>query len=158
MEIIDPDNADLFDGFGNGSLHLYVVCTPDWKPYRNGNVRYLELDFHDSDWEALLWKELRAGEVHYEEYGRPDEDYEKIVERNRKRFQQSISEYPMLARIYDMYEDYLYTPEEITKLRDECLLLKLNLTESNAVKALRKLIYACDEASKAGCNLMFVCD
>lgn len=146
-EVIDPNDADLFDGFGNGSLHLYVVCTPDWEPYQNGDARYLGLDFHASDWEALLWKALKAGEIHYQEYVY-GEDNSEIEERNRKKFQQSILEYPMLARIYDMYEDYLFSPEEITKLRNECLHLKTKLTEPDAVKALRKLIYACDEATK----------
>ena len=94
-KVIDPNNADLFDGYGNGSLHLYVVCTPDWKPYQNGDASYLELDFHFSDWEALSWKALKAGEIPYEEYIY-GEDNSEIVERNRNKFQQSISEYPML--------------------------------------------------------------
>lgn len=156
-QAIEPNDADLFDGFGNGSLHLYVVCTPGWKPYQDGNVHYLDLDFHGNDWEALLWNALGAGETKYDEYVE-GEDIVEFHERNRKKFQQSVPDYPMLARIYDMYEDYLYTPEEITELRSECLRLKTKLTEPNAVKALRKLIYACNEVSKTGCNLMFVCD
>jgi len=60
--LVDMENADLFDGFGNGSLHMYVVCS------RGGS-------------------HIKA-----------------------------------------------------------------------AVRALRKLIYGCDEAIKAGCSLMFVCD
>jgi hypothetical protein len=81
-----------------------------------------------------------------------------LQERNRKMFQQSIPDYPMLARIFDMYEDYIYIPEEVIELRNECFHLKTKMTEPNAIKALRKLIYACTEVSKTRCNLMFVCD
>ena len=142
------DNADLFDGFGNGSHHLWVVCDPDWRPYDKGNAWYLELDFHRSDWYALSIDELHC----------PECDLNETRERNYEIFRRSIPEYPMLGRIWDNYDDYIFTPEEIGKLRDECLKLKVGISEPNAVKALRKLVYACDEASKAGCNLMFVCD
>lgn len=145
---VDPNNEDLFDGFENGSHHLYVVCEPNWRPYDSGDARYLELDFHVSDWEALFWDVL----------GCPKFDLNESSERNREMFQQAIPEYPMLSRIWDNYEDYVFTPEEIEKLRNECLQIKAGVAEANAARALRKLIYACDEASKAGCNLMFVCD
>jgi hypothetical protein len=148
MSVSDSDNADLFDGFGNGSHHLWVVCDPNWRPYDAGNAWYLELDFHVSDWKALFWDVLHC----------PEFDLNESREKNRELFSQSIPEYPMLGQIWDNYEDYVFTPEEIVKLRNECLKLKAEVTEPEAVKALRKLIYACDEASKAGCNLMFVCD
>jgi hypothetical protein len=154
-KVIDPSNADLFDGFGNGSLHLYVVCTPNWQPYEEGDARYLNLDFHFSDWEALFYGALNGARGDEYIVGEDINEYE---ERNRKKFQQSIPEYPMLVRIFDMYEDYVFTHEEIIKLRNECLKLKSELTEPNAVRALRKLIYACDEASEVGWALMFVCD
>jgi hypothetical protein len=157
QESFDPEDSDLFDGFGNGSLHIYAVCEPDWIPYQDGEARYLNLDFHYADWEALLWNALGAGQTIYDQYVEGDNIVE-LEERNREKFHRTTPEYPLLARIFDMHEDYFYTPKEVSALREECLLLKTKVNEQGAVKALRKLIYACVEVLKIGCNLMFVCD
>ena len=155
MKNHEIDNSDLFDGFGNGSLHFYVVSKQNCKPYKDGNARYLELDFHLSDWEAFYVKSLKVPED--EEY-QFNENIDSFDERNKRRFQNSIRDFPMLGRIFSMYEDYLFTTQEILSLRYECERLKLELKEKDAIKAVRKLIYASDEAIKAEFNLMFVCD
>ena len=149
------DNSDLFDGFGNGSLHMYVVCTPDWKPYREGDARYLELDFHFNDWEALFFDALDAHRWDPYEEG---EDIVFYTERNRRKFHESLPEFPLLRRIYDMYEDYVYRPHEAALLHQECSVLRKRFDIPAADKALRKLIYGCDKALEAKCDLMFVCD
>src|SRR5215510_7845977 len=100
-QVIDPEDADLFDDFGNGSLHLYAVSAPGWIPYQEGDACYLNLDFHYTDWEALLWNALLDGKFKYDEYVK-GENVNEHQERNRKKFQQSIPDYPMLARIFDM--------------------------------------------------------
>jgi hypothetical protein len=87
MTVSDSNNADLFDGFGNGSHHLWVVCDPNWHPYDSGDARYLELDFHRSDWEALFFDAL----------GCPQFDWNESHERNYEIFRQSIPQYPMLG-------------------------------------------------------------
>ncbi|MDQ3686554.1 MAG: hypothetical protein M3430_13280 [Acidobacteriota bacterium] len=148
MSVSDSDNADLFDGFGNGSHHLWVVCDPDWRPYDAGNAWYLELDFHSRDWNALFKDELHC----------PDYDSNETRERNYEIFRQSLPNYPMLGRIWDNYMDYRFTPEQIVMLRSECLKLKAGVCDMEVLKALRKLIYACGEASRTGCSLIFVCD
>ena len=149
------DNSDLFDGFGNGSLHMYVVCTPDWKPYQEGDARYLDMDFHYTDWEALFFGALNAHQ--WEPHVEGDNAHEH-QERNRRKFHESIPDFPTLRTIYDMYEDYRFDFAGTQNLRDECTRLKYRLTHELAIKALRKLIYGCDEAIKAKCDLMFVCD
>ena len=149
------DNSDLFDGFGNGSLHMCVVCTPGWKPYMPGDVHYLDLDFHITDWETLFIKALGAHEWRQLPGGDYPEDYD---EQQRSKFYESIPEFPRLRTIYDMYEDYVFDTNEARELRDECTRLKMRLTEEPSIRAVRKLIYGCDKAIEANCSLMFVCD
>lgn len=148
MTELDAQNSDLFDGFRNGSHHLWIVCEPNWRPYDGGDARYLELDFHTSDWEALFRDML----------GCPEYDRNETQERNRELFRQSVADFPMLSEIFDQYEDYSYDGRAIERLRNECRLLQSRATDAKANKALRKLIYACDEAISAGCALMLVCD
>ena len=108
----------------------------------------------------MIWTALFIDEFHFpgwEVFAERD-DVDELHERNRKKFEQTIPEYPMLARIFDTYEDYRFTPEEIPRLSEECLRAKSKVTNLNAVKALRKLIVACDEAFKRGYNLTFICD
>jgi hypothetical protein len=148
MTNVDSDNSDLFDGFRNGSHHLWVVCEPNWRPYDGGDARYLELDFHATHWKALFRDLL----------GCPEYDHNQTEERNRELFRQSIPDFPMLGQVFDSYEDYSYHGYDLERLRNECRLLQSRATDATASKALRKLIYACDEATNAGCALMLVCD
>ena len=151
----DPD-ADLFDGFGNGSLHLYLVRDlKNWRGEDREDAFYLEMDFHASDWQAVFKDVLQVPEG--DDYKEGDNVGE-LHERNRAKFQRSILEYPMLARIFDMYEDCEYSPAEVKRLWEESLKLKGSLSHPEAVRALRKLIYACDEASERGFSLVFICD
>ena len=153
---IDSTDADLFDGFRNGSLHLHLVYDPaNWRGNDRDNAFYLELDFHLSDWQALFIGVLKVPD--YERYVEGD-DINELHERNRNKFEKSIPDYPMLSRLFDMYEDYGFSPEELPNLREECETLKLRTTNSEGLKALRKLIFAAREGSKRGFNLMFICD
>ena len=153
---INPENSDLFEGFGNGSLHLYFVRDPaNWHGEDRRDAFYIELDFHSSDWEALFIDVLHF--PGWDKYIKGD-DVNELHERNRKRFEQTIPEYPMLARIFDMYKDYQFTPEELPWLREECLSVKSKTSNPQAIRALRKLIFACDEASRRGFHLLFICD
>lgn len=149
------DDSDLFDGFGNGSLHMYVACTPGWEPYGEGDSRYLDLDFHYSDWEALFYDGLYA--ARWDQYVE-GEGVDVHTERNRRKFHESIPDFPRLRTIFDMYEDYLFELQEAVELRDECYQAKNQLNHEAADKALRKIIYGCDKAIEANCSLMFVCD
>ena len=153
---IDSEDADLFDGFGNGSLHLYLSQDPgNWRGVDRPEEFYLELDFHLSDWEALFVGILKVPD--YDRYVEGD-DINEHHERNRMKFEQSIPDYPMLSRLFDMYEDYKFDPNELPKLREECERLKLRNSNSEGLRALRKLILAADQASKRGFYLMFICD
>ena len=146
----------FFDGFGNGSLHMCLVRDPEnWHGVKNADGFYLELDFHFTDWEALFIDVL--GFAGWDSYVEGD-DIDELHERNRKKFEQTIPEYPTLARIFDMYEDYWFSPEGCRSLQLECETVKTTVSNPKAIKALRKLILACDEADKGGFHLLFSCD
>ena len=156
MEIeVTPENRDLFDGFGNGSLHMGVQRDSDWSGIESNDGLYLNLDFHFSDWEALFINVLKF--PGWDEYIQGEDVFEHH-ERNRKKFQENIPQYPLLARILDMYEDYLFSPFETIHLRKECETIKAATTNVDAVRALRKLILGCDEAIKRDFYLYFSCD
>src|ERR1043165_28972 len=150
----ETDETDIFSGCGNGTLDIAVVQNPDsWN--EGAGDRYIGVCFNDGDWGSIFRDVLHCSE------GQPyvqGEDINEYGERNRRLFQQSIPDYPMLSRIFDMYEDYVFTPEEVEMLREECLKEKSFAATAAADLGLRKLIYACHEASKEGRSLMFVCD
>ncbi|MES2462803.1 MAG: hypothetical protein V4671_19650, partial [Armatimonadota bacterium] len=129
------EDIDLFDGFGNGSLHFTV-----------GLSRYLELDFHPADWEALFLETL--GCPPYDPC-RPEEDANQCRDRNRRLFRAAILGYPLLGRIYDLYEDALFSSEEVPLLREECERAKNQANHPGGIRALRKLIFAANEAIEA---------
>ncbi len=145
---------DIFSGCGNGVLDILAVKDfNDWS--ETSENRNLKVCFNQNDWEAVFvgtrqcpkWQPYIEGENVFEH-----------KERNRKLFQQSIPDYLMLGRIFDMYEDYIFNPEEVGKLRQECLKATPLASNSAASLALRKLIYVCDEALKDKFYLEFSCD
>jgi hypothetical protein len=146
--------SDVFSGCGNGTLHIAIVQDTDRWDVSAGD-RHIGVCFNYEDWKSIFSEELHCPEVEPYVQG---EDIIEHCERNRRLFQQSIPEYPMLSRIFDMYEDYVFAPKEVETLRQECLKLKAIFVSGAADLGLRKLIYACEEASKENRSLMFVCD
>jgi hypothetical protein len=164
---IDPEITDLFDGRGNGSLHIHLARDPErWHGAESEDSVDMRLDFHPDDWVALFVDVLHVPVPNEDdlqqlnERSRYVERDEVIVLREWRRdmFREATSQYPMLGRIWDMYEDAVFRPEELPQLRDECLKLKSETTQPEPLKALRKLLYACDEATKRGFSLMLISD
>jgi hypothetical protein len=121
----------------------------------NRENRYLGIGFTGGDWEAIFFDTLHCPE--YEPYNF-DEDIDAHTERQRQLFKQSIPEYPMLGRIWDMFEDVSYNSEESKQLREECLKLKSLTTNLRAIRGLEKLIAASDEAIIADTALWLASD
>jgi hypothetical protein len=86
------------------------------------------------------------------------DDVVELRERNRRKFERALPEYPLLARIFHMFEDYAFAPDELPKLREECLRVRSKTADREALRALRKLILASNEATKRGFSLMFICE
>lgn len=157
---VPPDaseqTADIFGDCGNGMLDLSIAEDPNnWG--QNPKDRHLDVCIHEGDLKAIYTDTFQVNEAEFEKYEEGKNSSE-LHERNRKIFEQSISEYPMLGRIYDIYEDYVFTPEEVENLQTECLKAKLIATNPSADLALRKLIYACNEALKNDFHLLFLSD
>ena len=158
---IDPENADLFDGRENGSLHIYLARDPERWTVAEDTVE-MRFDFHPGDWHALFVGVLQVPIL-------DEDDLQQLIERNRyvevhetlgpdewqeQKFREATTDNPMLGRIWSVYDDCMFGPDELSELRGECLKLKSDTTQPEAVKALRKLIYACDEAAKRGFSLI----
>ena len=160
---IDPENADLFDGWGNGSLHIYLARDPErWRGAELQDFLETRLGFNLDDWDALFVNVLHVSMLNAEDlqqlhgrnlYVEADERIDRF-EWERDLFRDALPGYPMLGRIWTMYEDFVFRLEELPQLRGECVKLKSETTQPEAVKALRKLIYACDEAAKRGFSLI----
>lgn len=145
------------EGWGNGSLHPYVVHDPTnyWEGGRHKDDFYVGFDLHWGDWEALFWDALNASRR--DEYVQGT-DIGEFHERNRRQFQESISGYPLLGRIFDMYEDATYKAEEVNQLRNECLKVRDGTDHAGAIRALNKLILACRKASQGSLGLLLLSD
>jgi len=142
---------NIFGGCGNGVLDLSLAKDPN--NYNTDADRGLEICITDSDLTAVQ-DFVILGRIKYENL-KSNEEFQKAAEHNRKIFQNFASEYPMLGRIDDIYQDYVFDFEEIQKLLDECLKLQSQKPNAAADLALRKLIYACDEALKENSYLVF---
>ena len=143
--------SDIFEGCGNGTLHIYVVRVPGtW----NGDAgdRHIPVCLNEDDWQAIFFKCLHSAEREPYVGGEDTNDW---LNRNRRLFEQPIPDYPMLGRIFDMYEDYVFTPDEVVRLRDECVRARALSFEPSADVALRKIIYCCDVAAADSLHLVF---
>lgn len=145
---------DIFNGCPNGTLTLSLAKNPD--VYNEETDRPLRVCINYEDIEAIEDAAV-SGRLKYDDSATP-EQRQKTIEENKKTYEKFASAYPFVARIKDMYEDYDFAPEEVVKLREECLNLRARKPSAEAERALRKLIYACDEALKDNYHLKFICD
>jgi hypothetical protein len=141
---------DIF-GFGNGTLHIAVMPTPEnWEAGRELNVC---LD--DGDLEAVSLEVFRIAR------GMPyagEDNIMKLRNNDRQWFAKIIPEFPMLGRINYLFEDVFFDAGEVEQLRNECLKIKTATTDAAADLGLRKLLYSCDEALKDNFGIELTCD
>ena len=110
----------------------------------------------DADrWGALFFNVLNCPEA--DPYI-PGADINDHTERFRIQFQRHLSDLPMLGRMWDFYNDAWYAPEEIERLREECLKVQAGASNTLALEGLGLLLRACDEASAARLGLLLVAD
>jgi hypothetical protein len=139
----------------SGSLDLHIVHDPNGQYDAAKGDRYLGIAFEPTEWEAVFFKVLHCPEAEPFIQG---EDLDEYYERYRRRFQQAIADYPMLGRIWDMYEDVCYMPEEMNLLQNECRRVQTRTSNAYALEGLRKLRFACNEALKLGMGLYMASD
>jgi len=139
-----------------GSLSIYLMHDPSFKAVSKGVLgedRYLGLYLDGEEWGALFFDTLGCPDVNGTPR-LPNEDRAEWEERYSLKFRQAIPDYPMLARISDLFMYVRYMPEEIEQLRNECVKIRSSASNEKAVRGLAKLLGACDEASKVGSGLL----
>lgn len=140
-----------------GRLHIYVVRNPEkWDYTTNELDRYLE-DLEGREWVGLFRHTLKCP-MGIDQPWVDGEDSSKWRESNRLRFQQAISQYPLLGRMWDTFIDVQYGPKEIEQLRNECLSVAATALDPEAIKGLQKLVASCTAAVKVKSGLYMACD
>lgn len=138
-----------------GRLAIYVVRDPvNWRGSISNKEQYLG-DFTGPQWESLFYDVLGCPKP--DSYI-PGEDLDEFNERYRTHFQNHLQQYPMLSRIWDMYNRVNYLPEEVGLLRDECSKVCAGTSNPYAIQGLKNLITGCDEALKLGYGIVLESD
>jgi hypothetical protein len=123
-----------------GSLDIIVIGY-DFKEeryIRNQIDKHLDLSFNGQEWDSIFIETL----------GCPSEVT------GQSEFKEAMKEYPMLGRMWDLYEDIVYAPNEVSLLNEECLQVKAMTSNQVAQQGLRKLLFSCDEAARSHCGLL----
>jgi hypothetical protein len=118
---------------------------------------YLGIDLQAEGWAALFYEVLGCPDPSKYPYS-PGESADQYEDGYRKGFQDAIPDYPMLARIWDMYTDVEYHPDEINQLRAECVRAKLITSNPTGSEWVTKLLSACDTALQRGLGLYLASD
>lgn len=134
----------------DGRLYIYVMRDPDPRtfPAALSEGDHFTSFFTGQEWKRLFVDELKCP------VPLPDDSPELYG----AKFSSALSAYPKLGKISDMYIYVCYKPEEVRKLREECLQVQRNSSNQEAQEAVAKLVQACDEALKKGSGLLFVPD
>jgi hypothetical protein len=142
------------EGSETGRQYFILMLNPR-EAWNDSTDRNLNIYLEGAEWTALFYEVLDC--KHGDPY-LPGDNINEWTENHKLKFQQSIPNYPMLGRIWDTYIDVKYDPEEIGKLRAECLMIKASTSNVRALEGLSKLIYACDQALKLKLGLYLSCD
>lgn len=141
---------DIF-GNGNGTLSIAIMPTPEeWEVGRG-----LHVCLTDEDLEAIS---LEAFRIATNTVYRGEADIMKLRKDDRRWFAGVAPEFPMLSRINYIFEDVFFDPQEVERLKEECLGIRSSITNAAADLGLRKLLYSCDEALDDKFGLELTCD
>lgn len=151
----------------NFSDSLSICVTPDASfrgSQEHPSSRWLGLTFDSRDKEALFFQALKVFNPAAAVGGRiPAEDFRRgkwddLMAQFERSVEQATANLPMLRRLKEEYEDAVYSPEEVSVLREECLKVRAGTDDLQALSALETLIHACEEALKEGSGLFFASD
>jgi hypothetical protein len=127
----------------SNGLDVALVKDPNGKWPPDHRLQLLNIDFSYPEWESFFFEGLGAAQA------RPfdDEPWGDFFDRRPFEFRESLTEYPLLARIDDFYQDAYFAESEIPFLEDELLRasdLKLN---EDAKSFLAGMLAACKAAA-----------
>ena len=113
----------------------------------------LELDEWDGLFENVLQAPLEIERL-------AGEDRAAFLDRREKLFKEDLTAkgYEMLGRIWYVFRDVYYSPNEVERLLAECLEVKLKTENPKAQSALEKLISASQAALKVRSGIFLACD
>lgn len=140
----------------SGNLDIHIIHSSSAEYDVTKGDRPLNVALEVSEWIALFFRVLHCPEPRIEKAD--TSSFHERSERYKLIFQQAIPDYPLLGRVWDVYQDVEYKPQEIEQLRQECLKIKAIADNNIALKGLGKIIFACDEALKKGMGLFLASD
>lgn len=107
-------NANIL--FMSNGLDVALMKDPfgEWSP-EDGD-RHTDIAFGDPEWYSFFFKTLGAKRLQ-REYGISYDDAFDV--RDDLVFQESLQEYPLLARIKEFYRDASFAPHEVPALHQE---------------------------------------
>jgi hypothetical protein len=145
----------IAEGRSNGDLDPILARDPvNYEGREDGEI-WLNFTFNIYDWKSLYFGELQCPQ--YE----PMIGGEKTAELRSQwmaKFHDCCADYPLLARIYDMYADAIYCPEEVQHLKRQCLELLERTGNAGAWRALAKLIVICKKAEDLDMGVLLAAD
>jgi hypothetical protein len=146
-------------------LSIYLAPDPSLpRSLEQPSSQWLGLHFDATDKEALFFQALKVFNPAAAVGGRlsatdcEEGKWEELSHQFERSIEQSTIALPMLRRLKEEYEDASYSPEEVNRLRDECLTVRSGTDDVCALSSLDKLIRACDEALKERSGLYFASD
>lgn len=140
-----------------GNLDIAIQKRPgeEWNPAEGDH--HTNLGIEPEEWEKLFVYTL--GAPIWEKYVE-GEDIEDYYNRQKDLFQATLMKigYPMLSRIWRIYQDACYYPAEVGRLRSECAKLRGLVRDLSAQSAVEKLIAASDVALRANSGIALLSD
>jgi hypothetical protein len=136
-------NDEVLDIGETGTHLIYLLGLSDMSGH--SRKTYTGSDLQGDEWAALFYGLLGCPEPSDYPYD-SGEDVERYEERYRELFKNAIPDYPMLARIWDMYSDVRYQSDDIKALQTECMRALSISRDEKASQWLSKLLTACDLA------------
>jgi len=107
------------------------------------NAERLNFTFTGEEWAQLFYNVLNCPTVN-DHPQMPNEDRKFWQKRYDEKFKQSLSTYPMLSELNDIYSKMLFDPKQIRKLMEEITIVMPKASRNKiATQGLKKLYEAC---------------
>lgn len=142
---------DIFGKYANGTLDLSLQIEAGL----DGTfVEHLNISVDSSNFEAIRAELLLNKEI----IVNPNEiDMDKI-EFRLNLFNNNFPQFNWFGKYYDDYEDYFFSPTDVSEFSVECQEMQSLVTSEIAILTLRKLSYAFNQAIEKNLYLCFFCD
>jgi len=138
-----------------GQLDICVAREPESWIDGVGEGECLGIGLTGPQWESIFYQVLNYTGAEPYKVG---EDVDEYYKRVRSHFQSYLCRFPMLSRIWNIYEGVNYMPDEVEPLRDECYKVLSSTANPYAVEGLNNLIIGCNKALELGYGMVLESD